>query len=80
MSVEIAYVVKCDAPGCTRRLFREAVGPDDAFGQVLGAQWDWAMTGIRATRGLEMSPDEWAWPDFFFDAPVTAFQVARAAS
>lgn len=39
MSVEIAYVVKCDAPGCTRRLFREAVGPGDAFGQALGSYW-----------------------------------------
>lgn len=42
-------------------------------------QWDWAITGIRATRGLELCPDEWAWPDFFFDAPVTAFQVASSA-
>lgn len=44
-------------------------------------RWRLSMDGLRARRGgAELRPDQWAWPDYYFEKPVNAFHVAEAAA
>jgi hypothetical protein len=40
-------------------------------------QWRLCLEAIRSRDGLELRPDEWRWPDYYFEPNVTAHQVAE---
>lgn len=54
---------------------------DDFDDLTADEQWSLCVAGLREreSAGLELHPDVWKWPDYYFDGGLTAMKLAASA-